>query len=215
MLCDSYIAIKNAMNFSLPSLIRCTACLRTTLLGLAACGGIVLHAQDTNAATAATSAPAGSLVSNGDFSLATQDPTWPDSWGKAAGITWEAEGGKHFLRLTAQAPDKLLMAYREINIPAGVKNITISIRYRTSGIATGAQNWMDARAIFHFLDADRKPVKPDPKLLDFSKNAADWTVTSEQSAIPDGATKLVLMPSLFKVAAGTLDLAEITVTPTP
>jgi hypothetical protein len=163
----------------------------------------------------AASAPVpNSIVSNGDFSLATRDPAWPDDWQKGAGLSWESEGGKHFLRVTATEPGKMLMAYREVAIPAGVKKLEISIRYRTSGVVHGEQNFMDARAIFHFVDAGHKPLKGDPAVMDFSKGAGtDWTTATEVCAVPDGADKLVLMPSLFKVAAGTLDLAEIRVTP--
>jgi endoglucanase len=183
-------------------------------LGLVACGEISLYGQTTNAPPATASAPAaGSLVSNGDFALATKDPTWPDDWSKGKGITWETEGSTHFLRVVAQQPGQHLMVYREVPIPTGVKNLQITIKYRTSGIVVGSQNWMDARGIFHFIDDSRKNVVPEPHVLDFSKDADAWTVASESCSVPDGATKLVLMPSLFKVQAGTLDLAEITVTP--
>jgi len=155
------------------------------------------------------------LLSNGDFQLATADPTWPDDWPKGAGITWETDSGKHFLRLVSQKPGQHLMAYREIPIPPGIKNVQVTIRYRTSGISPGVQNWMDARAIFHFIDDSRKVLSPDPGPMDFSSDAADWTVASAQYAVPAGATKMMLMPSLFMVAAGTLDLAEVDVTAAP
>ena len=196
------------------TLLRFSTGFRTTLLGLIACGGITLHGQTTNTPSG-TMPAASSLVSNGDFSLATKDPTWPDDWNKTAGITWETENSMHFLRLVAQKPDQHLMAYREIAIPAGVKNLEISIRYRTAGIQTGTQQWYDARAIFHFQDDNHKTVPPDPKPMVFAKDSGDWTVATEQCVVPDGATKLVLMPSLFKVQTGTLDLASISVTPTP
>jgi hypothetical protein len=157
------------------------------------------------------------LLSNGDFSVATTDPTWPDDWGKAKapGVTWQAEDGKHFLRLTAQAPDKMLMAYREVTIPAGTTHLQVTARYRTNGIVPGSQNWMDARTIFHFLDDNRKPVTPDPGVMDLSRDAGSWTDATETFNVPAGATRLVLMPSLFRVQAGTLDLAQITVTAAP
>ena len=151
------------------------------------------------------------LVTNKNFETATTDATWPDGWGKGPGTTWEAEGGKHFLRLTQAEPGKMLMAYREVAIPAGTKKITITISYRTNGIVPGAQKWFDARAIFHYTKDDKTQVKPEPKPIIFSKTAADWTTVTEECAVPEGATKLVLMPSLFQVQAGTLDLAEVSV----
>ena len=170
---------------------------------------------DSSVSTSPASGKAGeesSLLSNGDFSLSTKDPNWPDNWGKAAGISWETENGKHFLRLVSQKPGQMLMAYREMNIPAGTKGIEITMRYRTAGVEHGTKSWFDARAIFHYLDDQHKNIKPEPKALVFSSKAADWTTNSERCVVPDGAVKLVLMPALFQAAAGTLDLAEIHVT---
>jgi len=154
-----------------------------------------------------------SLLSNPDFSQVNKDPNFPDDWGHASpGLTMETENGAHYLHLVQQTPGKLLMAYREIKIPEGVKGIQITIRYRTSGIVHGKQNWMDARAIFHFLNASRQQIKPEPKVIGFSPKSATWTEGSVTSPVPDGAVTLVLMPSLFMANAGTLDLAEVQVT---
>lgn len=176
--------------------------------------GQVTNAPGTPPVSGAASSAG--LVSNPDFSLATVDPAWPDDWGKGAGITWETEGGKHFLRLVATEPGKMLMAYREVDIPAGVKKVQITIRFRSAGIVTGEQNYMDARGIFHFLDSTHKVLPGDPSPMDLTRNGgADWNTVTEQAAVPDGAVKLVLMPSLFKVTAGTLDLAEVSATAVP
>ncbi len=182
-------------------------------------GGMALHAQNatpsgTDTASTDASVPP-SLVSNGNFELATADPTWPDNWMRGKGISWETENGKHFLRLVQQTPGTMLMAYREIDIPAGTKALDISIKYRASGVVAGAQPWLDARAIFHFIDADRKQLSPDPGALIFAKDIADWTTLTEHTAVPDGATKMMLMPCLFQAQAGTLDLAEVRVTVSP
>jgi len=190
--------------------------IQTALLFVFACGGMALHAQSTNTPPASASAPtSSSLVSNGNFESTSKNPSWPDDWPKAKGVTWETENGAHFLHIVADQPDQHLMVYREIAIPAGVKNLQITIRYRTSGVHVGSQQWYDARAIFHFLNDSRKQVTPDPKVMVFSKEASAWTEVSEPCVVPDGATKLVLMPSLYMVQAGTLDLAEISVTVTP
>jgi hypothetical protein len=190
-------------------------------------GGENAPAVTTNspvqAAPAAPSAPANapapdadlgsSLLSNPDFSQATKDANWPDDWGHPiAGVTYATDGGAHYLHLVQQTPGKMLMAYREMPIPAGTKGIKITIRYRTAGIVRGKQNYMDARAIFHFLDGSRKPVKPEPGVIGFSDGAADWTEGSVSAVVPDGAQTLQLMPSLFMAQAGTLDLAEVKVT---
>ena len=185
--------------------------------------GIVLTAGFADAQSPLDTPPGGatsdsssvantSLLTNPEFVLATKDPTWPDDWGKGAGISWETENGKHFLRLTSTEPGKMIMAYREMPIPAGVKTLQITIRFRSTGVVAGEKNYMDARAIFHFLDASRKQVVGDPKTLDLTRNDGSWNTATEQCVVPTGAATLVLMPSLFKVTAGTLDLGEVSVT---
>jgi hypothetical protein len=172
-------------------------------------------------APAAPAAPAppvtdsgANLLSNGNFETpSAKDPNWPDIWGKGAGITWENENGKHFLRLVQQKPGAMLMAYREMAIPAETKGLEITIRYRVTGLALGTSNWFDARTIMHFLNSDRKQVTPDPGALVFSKNAPEWAEVTKRFVVPPDATVLQLMPALFQVAAGTLDLQEIKVTP--
>jgi endoglucanase len=153
-----------------------------------------------------------SLLSNSDFSSATKNPSWPDDWGHAGGISWEVENGVHYLRLVQQQPGKMLMAYREMPIPPDVKGLKITIVYRTAGIIHGKQNWMDGRAIFHFMDASRHQIRPDPRVMDFSPKASGWTEGSITCVVPDGATKLVLMPALFQAQAGTVDFQQIRVT---
>ncbi|MFA6288003.1 MAG: glycoside hydrolase family 5 protein [Opitutaceae bacterium] len=113
----------------------------------------------------------------------------------------------------SQKPGQMLMLYRVVPLKSEVKGIEISARYRTAGVKSGAQPWFDSRAIFHFTDANGKPVKPDPKGFVFSTKAADWTTVGSRSAVPEGAVRLEMMPCLFQAAAGTLDLAEIRVTP--
>ena len=185
--------------------------------------GIVLTAGFAHAQSPLDTPPGGatttsspiantSILTNPEFALAIKDPTWPDDWGKGTGISWETENGKHFLRLTSTEPGKMIMAYREMPIPAGVKTLQITIRFRSNGVVAGEKNYMDARAMFHFLDANRKTVPGDPKVLGLTRNDGSWNTATEQCVVPAGATTLVLMPSLFKVAAGTLDLGEVSVT---
>ncbi|XHR29657.1 MAG: glycoside hydrolase family 5 protein [Chthoniobacteraceae bacterium] len=149
------------------------------------------------------------LITNSDFSKDSKNAGWPDGWGKASGITWEEENGQHFLRLVSQKPGQMLMAYREVPIPAGVKAVELAIRYRTAGIKKGEKPWFDARTIIHALDAQRKPIQPDPGTLGFNPKASEWTTAVKRFLIPPGADKLQLMPALFQVAEGRIDFAEI------
>jgi hypothetical protein len=161
--------------------------------------------------SAPTADEGASLLSDPTFDQNTKSPDWPDDWGRGAGISWESENGSHFLRLVQQTPGKMQMAYREMRIPEGTKALKITIRYRTAGVVHGAQSYMDSRAIFHFLDAARQQVKPEPKVIGLSTKASAWTEGSTSCVVPPEAKTLVLMPALFMAKAGTLDLAEVRV----
>jgi endoglucanase len=168
---------------------------------------VVLFAAILIARVHAADAP--SLLSNGDFSQATANPAWPNDWGQDKGISWETGNGTHFLRLTQQESGKMLADYREMPIPAGVKGLEVTARYRTTGVVHGKAEWMRARVIFHFLDGARKQVDPDPGLLDFGNDTKVWAEDSITCVVPEGATTLVLMPCLFEAQAGTVDFQFI------
>jgi endoglucanase len=96
-------------------------------------------------------------------------------------------------------------------IPAGVSGIEFAARYRVTGLQKGRFAEDDARTILEFLDASGKPIKAAPPVL-FPENETGWTEVSEPIEVPPGAVSLAIMPCLYRVKAGTLDLADIQVT---
>jgi hypothetical protein len=200
---------------------------------LLACGGTTLHGQTTldtapgektatNAPSTAvagpmpaveTPVPAGTaLLSNADFSAATKNPAWPDDWDQSGpGVSYLEEQGKHYFRLTSQRPEQHVQLYRRVALPPGVTGVELSVRYRVSGLKPGRFAEDDARVILEFLDVLKKPIAAAPPLV-FSGDADAWTQASERFAVPNGALYLALMPCLYRVDAGTLDLAEISMT---
>lgn len=157
-------------------------------------------------------AAVGSLLSNGDFQQDADVDHWPDHWSRGdAGTGWQSESGESYVRFASPEPGKKVAVSRDIVLPAGVTGLEIAIRYRTQGVKRGGKPWSDARAIFHFLNVEEKALSPDPSPIVFGDNQADWKETRRQLIVPAGAATLRLMPGLFHVAAGTLDVAEIRV----
>ncbi len=149
------------------------------------------------------------LIPNSDFSADSKGAGWPDGWGRGEGITWETESGTQFLRLASQRPGQMLMLYREIPVTADVKAAELTVRYRSAGIKKGEKPWFDARVIVNFMDAERKAVKPDASPLVLKPEVADWTTVTKRFLLPEGTRKIKFMPSLFQVAEGRVDFAEI------
>ncbi len=165
----------------------------------------------------------GNLLANGNFEKPSKQGGFPDGWGRlseGSGITWQSDGDDHFMRLTQVEPGKVTMLYRIVPLPTDAKGIEVTIRYRTDGVQKGKQMPGDARAILHWLSGARvghleagHAVKPEPPTIGFSSKAKEWTESSKRMLVPEGATKLQIMPGLWFAKAGTVDLAEIAVKP--
>jgi hypothetical protein len=154
---------------------------------------------------------ADSLVPNGNFETDTTGTGWPDGWGKNDGLSWEKDGAKHFMRLTANGQQVLL--FRVVSLKPGLKALDFKIRFRTNSIKTGTEKWHDARVVFHFLDAEEKALKPDPEPVVFPATSNDWEERTARLEVPEGSGMLQIMPGLFNAQAGTLDLSEISIVP--
>lgn len=152
------------------------------------------------------------LSPNGNFETDADADQWPDGWAKVkTGGSWIEENGNHFLRLTSTEPGKLVMLYQEIRIPNGAKAIEVEWKHRLSGIKVGAQKWFDVRMLAEFMDASRAKITPTPKGRAFRKDVAEWTPANMRFLVPEGATILKFMPSLFQVAAGTWDIDDLNI----
>ena len=167
-----------------------------------------------NGALNAQNAPGNSLLSNGSLETAVKDPQWPDGWGRAkTGGSWEVENGNHFLRLHAEHSDQMTMFYREVRIPAGTKALELKFRARVTGLKKGKSPWFDARIMMTFTNDARQPVKPGPGAPSFGKDTGGWVEKSIQFIVPEGATMIQLMPTLFKVETGTFDIDDLSLNP--
>jgi hypothetical protein len=154
--------------------------------------------------------PAPNLVTNGDFETDKDNDAWPDGWGKLKeGGSYENENGNHFLRLTSPEAGKMILEYREIRIPAGIKAVELSWKQRVTNLKRGKQSWFDARIMMNWLDNDRNKMKPGPPSPNTSKDTDGWVERKVQFLVADGATMLALMPTLFQVESGTFDLDDI------
>ena len=167
------------------------------------------------AAPLVTQAAPASLISNGDFETDANKDGWPDDWGRLkVGGSYETENGNHFLRLTAPEPGKMVMAYREIKVPADVKAVELTWRQRLSNFKRGRQNYFDARLMMNWLDDARHKINPGPPAPNANRDSNGWEAKSVKFLVPNGATMLAFMPTLFQVESGTFDLDDVALIPT-
>jgi endoglucanase len=160
----------------------------------------------------------GNLIENGDVESSGKGGTWAASWPnlKENG-SWEnhPEGGR-FLRMKCTVPDKTVVAFRNVAIPAGAKALELNWRWRISGLKPGKMPWFDARIMMDFKDASGQKLKPQPSAPYSRRDSKDgaWEEKSISFLVPEGSVSLDLMPSLFSVKAGTLDLDDFVLKPT-
>ena len=172
----------------------------------------------TNGASASPAAPvviapvvAGtSLVPNGDFFSAARNPVWPDN-ADGGVVTQTTVDGVTCFQLVSQRVGQHVQVYRAIDLPPGEKGLELTLRYRVAGLKKGEFPEDNARVILEFLDLMGKPIGAAPP-VDFSADASQWTSVRERIAVPDGAVHLAIMPCLFRVDAGTLDVADVQLT---
>ena len=162
--------------------------------------------------TAPTTGPAGvSLLSNADFK--TDDGSGkPAGWQIKDGVTWEAEGDVKFLRFVSPEPGKMVMVYRQLKLPTPLPPaLEVHVKARSQDLKPGEKLWFDGRVILQFKNADGKIVKPQPPAPNFKGTTKGWVDKSVFFAVPEGATTLEIMPCLFNVASGTMDIAVLDV----
>ncbi|WP_197454453.1 glycoside hydrolase family 5 protein [Stieleria varia] len=162
--------------------------------------------------------PQGQLAPNVGFEADEDADRWPDGWGKVDDGTWRVEQNNHFVRLTSPEAGKMVMLYQEIPIPDDVKAIEMSWRQRVSGLKLGTQSWFDARIMLEFMNAAREkiastPDTPTPNAPAARKDSDGWVQKRITFLVPQDATTLKLMPSLFQVKSGVFDLDDISLRP--
>ncbi len=153
-----------------------------------------------------------SLLANGNFETATKATDWPDHWGRPAGASWETEEGNRFMRLTAAGPDKTITLYRLVDVKPDHKAYSLSFRARATDLKRGKAMWHDGRIIIDFKDNDGKKVGSGgaPNFKDTTKDG--WATRNVDFLVPEGATKLEIIPAIFMAASGTFDVDDLKLT---
>ena len=156
---------------------------------------------------------ADSAISNGNMESEVEG--WPKGWPRHDHASWLEEDGNHFLRQEAGGPDKMIMLYRSIPLPADAKAYKLSFRVRWDGVRAGREKWHDARVIMDFKDANGKKLPGGPGHPSFNGSSKGWESRTLGLVVPPGARTLEIIPTLFNAAAGTLDIDDFEMTPIP
>ena len=154
----------------------------------------------------------GNMFANGDFQKDSNSDGRPDSWGSPKGdMSYGSEGGNNFLRLQSDSTDKMVMHYSKLDIPAGAEALEFSWDWRVTDLKPGLEPWHDARIMMKFLDRSGKKL---PGAADsYTRRSTDgWQHRSRKMLVPEGAVSMEIMPTLFNVKSGVLELDNLKLT---
>lgn len=161
-------------------------------------------------AFAADPAPAGdNLLTNGNFEEGATG--WPAA---GNGIEYPQENGNTYLQLKSPEPGKQVQAHRKLDITGADKALTLTFRARWTEIVPGEQVWHVGSVVVHFKDEAGGLLKPDPKPKNFKGSSDDWKEFTMDLEVPANAASLEIMPVLFQVASGTLEIDDLVLSPT-
>ena len=173
----------------------------------------ILLALLSPAAAPAAGGERASLLSNGSFDADENADGWPDGWPRPEGASWPVEGGNCFLRLRPAKPGQTIVVYRSLPVDASHKAMELRYRVRYTSIKRGKEMWHDGRIILDFKGAAGKKLKPGPRHPNFTGSSDGWQSRSVRFHVPDGAKTLEVMPAMFQVAGGTLEIDDLHLVP--
>lgn len=163
------------------------------------------------AAAWASASPPETLLPNGDFETAGADGR-PAHWPMPAGASWAGEDGNRFLRLQPPEPGATVVVYREVPLVPTIKALALRFRVRVRGLKRGKANWHDGRIVLDFRNAAGEKLKGGPGHPNFRGSSGGWIRRRIEFLVPEGAVKLIVMPALFAVRSGTMDVDDLALT---
>ena len=114
-----------------------------------------------------------------------------------------------YAKLVSKEPGKLVNAYKEYDVPADVEALKMSWKWEVKNLKTGEKPWFDARVLFKFKDANGKEVK-NPSPVYIQKDTKGWQNRETSFLVPKEAVTFVVMPCLFQVKSGEMEMTDVT-----
>ena len=105
---------------------------------------------------------------------------------------------------------KMGMVYTPVFLPKGTAGAVITGEVKYDGVETGKQKWFDCRILTDFINSECKKVKGGPAIGGW-KGSSDWKEFRKHVRVPEEASGIALMPCLFNVKAGSMEVRKLSV----
>ena len=119
--------------------------------------------------------------------------------------------GKRDFEVPFKGAGQMSMVYMPVFFPKGTAGVVVSGEAKWSDVVRGDKSWFDARIMTDFIDSNCKKVKGGPAIGGWHGKGGEWKPFRKSIKVPDGAAGIALMPCLFNVKSGALEIRNLSV----
>ncbi len=107
---------------------------------------------------------------------------------------------------------KMSSVYAPVFFPKGTEALVFTCKVKYTDVVQGAKKWFDARIMTDFIDSNCKKAKGGPAIGGW-KGTHDWMEVRKTFEVPAGVAGIALMPALFNVKSGALEVRNMSLEP--
>ena len=121
--------------------------------------------------------------------------------------------GKRDFEVPFKGAGRMSMVYTPVFFPKETEGVVVSGEAKWSDVVRGDKNWFDARIMTDFIDSNCKKVKGGPAIGGWHGKGGEWKAFRKSIKVPEGAAGISVMPCLFRVKSGALEIRNLSVEP--
>ena len=119
--------------------------------------------------------------------------------------------GKRDFEVPFKGVGQMSLVYTPVFFPKGTEGVIVSGEAKWDDVVRGEKNWFDARIMTDFIDSKCKKVKGGPAIGGWHGKGGEWKAFRKSIKVPVGAEGIALMPCLFNVKSGALEIRNLSV----
>ena len=119
--------------------------------------------------------------------------------------------GKRDFEVPFKGAGQMSLVYTPVFFPKGTEGVVVSGEAKWDDVVRGDKSWFDARIMTDFIDSKCKKVKDGPAIGGWHGKGGEWKAFRKSVKVPEGAEGIALMPCLFNVKSGALEIRNLSV----
>ena len=119
--------------------------------------------------------------------------------------------GKRDFEVPFKGAGQMSLVYTPVFFPKETEGVVVSGEAKWDDVVRGDKSWFDARIMTDFIDSKCKKVKGGPAIGGWHGKGGEWKAFRKSVKVPEGAEGIALMPTLFNVKSGALEIRNLSV----